>query len=229
MADMNTGSNAMGSTAGSAYGHLDGREITREQYEQMAEADRLRVQLIAEELHVGKDVRQSGEVEVSKHVVEEQVHVPVTLQTEEVVVTRHAVDQPAGTAAAGTAFQDETIRVPVHEEVAHVTKEARVAEEIEIQKRAVTEQQTVGDTVRREEVVVNDATATTGAMGTGFGATPAAGTLGTGTDLTPGNNVPGVQTGGTNADGSPDTRGLTEKAADTLTGDATDDKTGRRV
>jgi hypothetical protein len=31
------------------------------------------------------------------------------------------------------------------------------------------------------------------------------------------------------ADGTPDTRGITEKAADAITGDRTDDKTGRTV
>ncbi len=76
---------------------------------------------------------------------------------------------------------------------------------------------------------------TTGSMRGGVGTmnTPATGqvgtgTMGTGADLTPGNNVPGVQTGGVTTAGT-DTRGLTEKAADTLTGDRTDDKTGGRV
>ncbi len=45
----------------------------------------------------------------------------------------------------------------------------------------------------------------------------------------PGNRVPGVQTGGRDYDGSPDTRGVTEKAADALTGDNIDDKTGKPV
>ena len=44
---------------------------------------------------------------------------------------------------------------------------------------------------------------------------------------TVGNGVPGVQTGGRDYDGTPDTRGITEKAADTLTGDNLDDKTGK--
>ena len=43
------------------------------------------------------------------------------------------------------------------------------------------------------------------------------------------NGVPGVQTGGVNADGSPDTRGIMEKTADTVTGDDIDDKTGKPV
>lgn len=46
---------------------------------------------------------------------------------------------------------------------------------------------------------------------------------------TPGNGVPGIQTGGHDADGTPDTRGITEKVADTLTGDRIDDKTGKPV
>jgi hypothetical protein len=41
--------------------------------------------------------------------------------------------------------------------------------------------------------------------------------------------TPGIQTGGHDADGSPDTRGITEKIEDTVTGDKIDDKTGKRV
>lgn len=42
-------------------------------------------------------------------------------------------------------------------------------------------------------------------------------------------NIPGVQTGGRTLDGSPDTRGITEKMADAVTGDRIDDKTGKAV
>lgn len=45
----------------------------------------------------------------------------------------------------------------------------------------------------------------------------------------PGNRIPGVQTGGHALDGTPDTRGVTEKAADVVTGDKYDDNTGKRV
>jgi hypothetical protein len=47
--------------------------------------------------------------------------------------------------------------------------------------------------------------------------------------VTPGNGVPGIQTGGTAYDGTPDTRGISEKAADALTGDVYDDKTGKPI
>jgi hypothetical protein len=55
-----------------------------------------------------------------------------------------------------------------------------------------------------------------------------AGTVHTDSDVIPGNNVPGVQTGGYTTAG-PDTRGVTEKAADAITNDNRDDKTGGRV
>lgn len=43
------------------------------------------------------------------------------------------------------------------------------------------------------------------------------------------NHVPGIQTGGHAVDGTPDTRGVTEKVEDAVTGDRYDDKTGKRV
>jgi hypothetical protein len=43
------------------------------------------------------------------------------------------------------------------------------------------------------------------------------------------NGLPGVQTGGHAVDGTPDTRGIWEKTADTVTGDHIDDKTGKPV
>ena len=44
-----------------------------------------------------------------------------------------------------------------------------------------------------------------------------------------GNGIPGIQTGGHTVDGAPDTRGILEKAADAITRDDRDDKTGKRV
>jgi len=39
----------------------------------------------------------------------------------------------------------------------------------------------------------------------------------------------GIQTGGHDIDGTPDTRGVSEKVADAVTGDRIDDKTGKPV
>ena len=116
------------------------------------------VELAAEELHVDKTRQQAGEVEIHKEVVQEQVEVPVTLEHEEIVVTRHAVNRDLAPGEMATDLGDEVVRIPVTEEVANVTKTARVVEEVEVGKRVVTENQTVTGTVRHEEIDIDDNT-----------------------------------------------------------------------
>ncbi len=84
-----------------------------------------------------------------------------------------------------------------------------------------------GAAVAAVDRVDNDNTVT----GVGGGATTDVGTTASHVASTPvvDNGVPGVQTGGTAVDGTPDTRGLTEKTADAVTGDRLDDKTGKPV
>ena len=116
------------------------------------------VELAAEELHVDKTRQQAGEVEIHKEVVQEQVEVPVTLEHEEIVVTRRAVDRDLAPGEMASDLGDEVVRIPVSEEVANVTKTARVVEEVEVGKRVVTENQTVTGTVRHEEIDIDDNT-----------------------------------------------------------------------
>ena len=137
------------------YGTYEGRSISRTDYNAMPETDRNLVQLVAEELHVDKELRQIGEVEISKRVVSEQVQVPVTLEREEIIIHRRDV---SGSGTAGTIGADQTIVVPISEEFANVTKTAHVTGEVEIEKRVTSEQKTVSDTVRREELDVNQGT-----------------------------------------------------------------------
>jgi hypothetical protein len=85
-----------------------------------------------------------------------------------------------------------------------------------------------GDDVMDADYAVAGAGAGSMEGATGVSTHPT-GTYGRAGDLTPGNDVPGVQTGGTAADGTPDTRGIMEKTADAMTGDRLDDKTGKPV
>jgi uncharacterized protein (TIGR02271 family) len=119
--------------------------------------DTMRVPVHEEELRAERTREQAGEVRVNRNVVEEERTLDVPVTREEVEVRRVPV---SGDASADTsAFTDgDTIRVPVTEEQVRVTKEPRVVEEIEISKRQVTENQRVSDTVRREEVDVDDST-----------------------------------------------------------------------
>lgn len=110
-----------------------------------------------ERLVVDKEVEQAGEVHVGKHVVEDRQAVDVPVTREEVTIERHAVDRPAG----GEAFTEDSIDVPVYEERVETSKEARVVEELELDKTSVTDTERVEETVRREEFDIDDDATTT--------------------------------------------------------------------
>jgi len=114
-----------------------------------------RVQVHEEHLHVHKQPVQTGEVKVRKEVVTEHKTVDVPVQREEVVVERHPV---SGKAASATDIRaGEEIRIPVREEQIHVEKHPVVTEEVTVGKRKVQETKHVTDTVRKEEVKVEEA------------------------------------------------------------------------
>jgi len=110
-----------------------------------------RMQVKEEQLHVHKQPVQTGEVKVRKDVVTEHKTIDVPVQREEVVVERH----PASGRASTTDLRPgEEIRVAVKEEQIHVEKQPVVKEEVTIGKRQVQETKHVTDTVRKEEVKV---------------------------------------------------------------------------
>lgn len=112
--------------------------------------DTLRVRRYEEELQAQKVAREAGAVRVSKDVVEEQQTLEVPVTREEVHVRSVTVDRAATDTT--DAFKEGVIEVPVREEDVTVSKSARVAEELEIEKRAVQETERVTDTVRKERV-----------------------------------------------------------------------------
>jgi uncharacterized protein (TIGR02271 family) len=117
-----------------------------------ATTDRRSIQLKDEELRVGKREVEAGGVRLRKVVRTEVVNQPVELRREEIVVER----VPASEASASNTadFSEDEIYVPLRREEAVVAKEARVREEVRIGKRHETEQQTISDTVRHEDVEI---------------------------------------------------------------------------
>ncbi len=116
--------------------------------------DDIRVQRHEEELQAQTVERQAGEVRVSKDVVEEQqtLEVPVTREQ----VTVRSVETSGSVGDPSEAFQGGTISVPVREEGVEVSKQVRVAEELEIDKTTVQDTERVTDTVRKERVDVEE-------------------------------------------------------------------------
>ena len=109
--------------------------------------------VIEEELTVGKREVQRGGVRVFTHVSERPVQEEVSLHEEHVNVERHAVNRPVD-AAALDQVQDRTLDIRETAEEAVIAKQARVVEEVVINKQASDRTETVQDTVRRTDVEV---------------------------------------------------------------------------
>lgn len=112
-----------------------------------------RLRLHEERLNVDKERVQAGEVNVEKHVIEDEQTVEVPVTREEVYIERRAVQDET---AAGEVFDDgDHIHIPIMEERVEVTKRPVVSEEIIVGKREVQDTQTVSETLRREEADID--------------------------------------------------------------------------
>ena len=117
------------------------------------------LRLHEERLQVEKHETQRGEIRVEKEVVEEPRSVDVSVSHDEVTIERRPVVEGEASLDSRydqdvTAFRedDETIRIPITEERVEVTKKPVVTEEIILKKREVVENETIHETVKREEV-----------------------------------------------------------------------------
>lgn len=113
------------------------------------------VQLREEELQARKRPVETGSVQLGKDVVEEQRSMDVPVTREEVFVERHPVDRQASDRPISDS-DTETVRVPVREERVEVEKQPVVYEEVGVGKRVTQETRQVSDTVRREELRVEN-------------------------------------------------------------------------
>jgi uncharacterized protein (TIGR02271 family) len=111
------------------------------------------VPVVEEELRVGKRTVLRGGVRVYSRVVEQPVQENVNLKEERVRVERQRVNRPVKESDFGTG-RDEVIEVEEYAEQPVVSKEARVVEEVRINKQAAERTETVRDTVRHTEVNV---------------------------------------------------------------------------
>ena len=110
-----------------------------------------RIQLIEEQLKIGKREAQIGEVVAQKHPVTETVNQDVQVRREHVEIERHKVNKPV-TGKEHILDEGETIRVPIYGEEVITEKRPVIMEEIEIKKTPYTETKKVSETVRKEEL-----------------------------------------------------------------------------
>jgi uncharacterized protein (TIGR02271 family) len=117
--------------------------------------EEIRVPVMEEELTATVREREAGAVRIAKDVVTEEQTLEVPVTEERVRVERRVVDRPVS-AADADAFEETVIEVPLRSEEVDIQKRARVAEEVVISKEATQRTERVADTVRREEVIVDE-------------------------------------------------------------------------
>ena len=120
-----------------------------------APEDELRIPVMEEELTATVRPAEAGAVRIEKRIVEEDRVLEVPVTDEQIRVERRIVDRPVG-ANETQAFEEIVIDVPLSSEQVELQKQARVAEEIIVSKEAVQRTERVSDTVRREEVHVDE-------------------------------------------------------------------------
>lgn len=112
------------------------------------------IPVIEEELQVGKREVEKGGLRLRTRIVENEVEKNINLREEKVHVERTPVDRPAN---AGD-LKEEQIEITERAEVPVVAKEARVVEEISLNKEVNEKEESIQGTVRHTEVDVDKLT-----------------------------------------------------------------------
>ncbi len=138
---------------------LQGRQWeTAPEQEDVAEptSGELRVPLYQEELTVGTRPTETGRVHIHKEVISEHETITIPLRKEQVTVARTALGSDFDPATIEDAFIERDIEIAVLAEEAVVGKRISGVEEVVIHKEVTTARERVTDTVRKEQVRIED-------------------------------------------------------------------------
>lgn len=125
------------------------------------QTDEQTIRVIEEHIEVGKRTVETGGVRLRSRIVARPVEERIRLREERVTLERTPLNRPA-TAADLNAFQEGSIEMTEHAEVAVVSKTASVVEEISIDREVTERDEVIHDTVRKTEVDIQDLTDKTG-------------------------------------------------------------------
>lgn len=110
-----------------------------------------KINVIKEELEVGKKMVETGGVRLRSRIVERPVEQNIRLREEHINIERLPVDRPASDADFAN-FKEGTIELTENAERPVVSKNARVVEEVSLGKEVTERDETIRDTVRHTEV-----------------------------------------------------------------------------
>ncbi|QGU94543.1 YsnF/AvaK domain-containing protein [Clostridium bovifaecis] len=131
------------------FGIFDNEE-DRKDIKDTVEEGKLRLR--QEELDINKNKVHTGDVELSKEIIEETKTVDVPVIHEEVVIERRVIDNEA---SDSPITDEETIRIPVSEEKVDVNKHTVITGEISAYKREIEDVEHIEETLKKEEARVN--------------------------------------------------------------------------
>ena len=109
------------------------------------------IPVIKEELQVGKRDVETGGLRLRTRIVENPVEEKINLREEKVRVERTAVNRPAN----ASDIKEESFELTEKTEVPVVAKEARVVEEVSLNKDITEKEEIIRDTVKSTEVDVD--------------------------------------------------------------------------
>ncbi|MFD2998872.1 DUF2382 domain-containing protein [Pontibacter toksunensis] len=112
------------------------------------------IPVVQEEMKVGKREVETGGVRLRSRIIEKPVEEHLRLREEHVRVERNAVNRPASEKDLAT-FKDSSKEFIEHAEVPMVDKQARVVEEVNIGKQTTTRDETIRDTVKKQDVDID--------------------------------------------------------------------------
>ncbi len=135
------------------YGTIDANERAGAQTETANLDTDAKIDVVEEELEVGKRKVDTGGVRVRSRIVERPVEESIRLRSEHVDVERRPVNRKASEADLAN-FKEGTIEMTETAESAVVSKDARVVEEIHVDKTVEEHDEVIKDTVRSTEVDV---------------------------------------------------------------------------
>jgi len=141
-------------TATGTTGYTTDREVSRDAT--YREGENISVPVVEEQLKAGVRETEAGTARIVREVHQEQQSIDVPVEREEVYVTERAVNRPA--TEADMSMQDRTIDIPLREQEVVTQKQAVVTGEVNVRKEVKRDTERVSDTVRREEVHVEDPT-----------------------------------------------------------------------
>ncbi|HYJ63007.1 MAG TPA: YsnF/AvaK domain-containing protein [Parafilimonas sp.] len=117
-----------------------------------------KIPVIQEDLEIGKKIVETGGIRLRSRIIEKPVEKTIRLREEHVNVERTKVNRPA-TDEDFNNFKEETVEMREHGEVPVVNKNAKVVEEVSVNKKVNEREETVRDNVRRKEVDVENVAA----------------------------------------------------------------------